>query len=122
MSANDWAYTAGYSGAGFAAGTLVGSGVSAARFGSVKLPKFNHKFVKIDNGFIHKKPYFRFQYGSGDRINPIGGRGYGGVIDSGPHINIDIGSLRTHTFFNPRKWGALSTNRYLPFRYSIKNK
>ena len=38
MSVNDWAYTAGYSGAGFAAGTLVDSGVSAARFGSIKLP------------------------------------------------------------------------------------
>ncbi|GEM_PF-4170007 len=121
MSTNDWAYAAGYNGAGFAVGSFGGYAFSTMKVGSIRLPKFNHQFVKINNGFVHKKPYFRFQYSSGERISPIGGRGYSGVIDSGPHINIDIGNLRTHTFFSPRKWGALSTNRYLPFRYSLKN-
>ncbi|WP_236551541.1 hypothetical protein, partial [Tenacibaculum maritimum] len=120
MSANDWAYTAGYSAPSIALSAGGGYALGIVRMPTFKIPKFNHRFVKIKNGFVHKKPYFRVQYSSGEGINPIGGRRYSGQMDSGPHINIDFGSLRTHTFLNPRKWDALSTNRYLPFRYSIK--
>jgi len=121
MSANDWAYAISNQIPASALMFGAGAGFSSLRFGfSFPKIKFNHQFVRIKNGFVHKKPFFRFQYSSGDPINPLTGRGYSGTMDSGPHINIDFGRYRTHTFFNPRKWDALSTNKYSPFRYSKK--
>lgn len=45
-------------------------------------------------------------------LSPIRGRGYPGTI-SATHLNIN----KFHVILNPRKWDALSTWRYTPFRF-----
>ncbi|WP_211356967.1 hypothetical protein, partial [Phaeodactylibacter luteus] len=45
-------------------------------------------------------------------LNPIKGRGYSGSINAA-HLNVN----KFHLIFNPRKWDALSTWRYTPFRF-----